>query len=83
MNVCCVIAHQDDEMGCTGTLLRLKRERSATLTLITLTNGDKGAAWDPERPLPSVAEERHREMREEHVEHGPLRPGRGRVGGSC
>lgn len=63
MNVATVFAHQDDEMTCLGTLLRLKRERDASITLIATTNGDKGASWDPDRPLAEVAQERDREMR--------------------
>lgn len=63
MNIACVFAHQDDEMACLGTLLRLKAERGARITLIAVTNGDKGASWDPERPLPEVAALREREMR--------------------
>jgi LmbE family N-acetylglucosaminyl deacetylase len=64
MNVCVVIAHQDDEQGCLGTLLRLRAERGARITLIALTNGDKGASWDPDRPLAEVAAVRAREMGE-------------------
>jgi LmbE family N-acetylglucosaminyl deacetylase len=63
MNVACVFAHQDDEMACLATLLRLRRERGATISLIAMTNGDKGAAWDPDRPLAEVAALRDREMR--------------------
>lgn len=64
MNVAVVIAHQDDEQGCLGTLLRLRAERDASITLIVLTNGDKGAAWDAERPLDEVAHVRDGEMRQ-------------------
>jgi len=63
MNVACVLAHQDDEMACLATLLRLRREQGATITMIVATNGDKGAAWDPDRPLAEVAALRDREMR--------------------
>lgn len=63
MNVACVFAHQDDEKACLGTLLRLKQERGAQISLIAVTNGDKGASWDPERPLADVAALREREMR--------------------
>jgi N-acetylglucosamine malate deacetylase 1 len=63
MNVACVIAHQDDEMGCLGTLLRLRDERRAQLALIVLTNGDKGMSWSPEVELAEAARIRDREMR--------------------
>lgn len=62
MNVTCVVAHQDDEMGCLGTLLRLRRERNARLALIAVTNGDKGMSWDPSVPLADVAALRAAEM---------------------
>jgi LmbE family N-acetylglucosaminyl deacetylase len=63
MNVVCVIAHQDDEMGCLGTLLRLRDERDARLALIVLTNGDKGMSWSPEVELAEAARIRDEEMR--------------------
>ncbi|HEY4279985.1 MAG TPA: PIG-L family deacetylase [Conexibacter sp.] len=63
MNVACVFAHQDDEMACLGTLLRLREERGARITFIAVTNGDKGASWDPSQPLEAVAAMREREMR--------------------
>jgi LmbE family N-acetylglucosaminyl deacetylase len=62
VNVTCVIAHQDDEMGCLGTLLRLRRERTSTLAFVALTNGDKGLSWSPDVPLADVARLREREM---------------------
>jgi N-acetylglucosamine malate deacetylase 1 len=63
MNVAVVIAHQDDEQGCLGTLLRLRAERDVHVTFIAVTNGDKGASWDPDRPLDEVARVRDGEMR--------------------
>ena len=63
MNVTCVIAHQDDEMGCLGTLLRLRDERGAKLALIALTNGDKGMSWSPEVDFAEAARIRDEEMR--------------------
>lgn len=62
MNVTCVIAHQDDEMGCLGTLLRLRGERDASLAFVAMTNGDKGLSWSPDVPLEEVARLREREM---------------------
>jgi LmbE family N-acetylglucosaminyl deacetylase len=63
VRVACVFAHQDDEKDCLGTLLRLRRERGAEIALIAVTNGDKGASWDPGKPLDQVAAERDAEMR--------------------
>lgn len=62
MNVVCVFAHQDDESACLGTLLRLRRERDARITFVTLANGELGASWDPSIPLEEVAATRAREM---------------------
>jgi LmbE family N-acetylglucosaminyl deacetylase len=62
VNVACVIAHQDDEMGCLGTLQRLRDERGASLHIIAVTNGDKGQSWNPDVPLDEVAALRNREM---------------------
>jgi N-acetylglucosamine malate deacetylase 1 len=62
MNVTCVFAHQDDEMACLATLLRLRRERGARITFVTVSNGELGASWDPTRPLEEVAATRAREM---------------------
>jgi LmbE family N-acetylglucosaminyl deacetylase len=63
MTVVCVAAHQDDEMGCLGTLVRLRRERGARVAFVVLTNGDKGMSWSPEVPLADAARTREREMR--------------------
>jgi LmbE family N-acetylglucosaminyl deacetylase len=62
VNVTCVFAHQDDERSCMATLLRLRRERDARITLVIVTNGELGASWDPDRPLAEVAAVREREM---------------------
>lgn len=62
MNIVCVTAHQDDEMACLGTLLRLHRERDAKISFVTLTNGDRGASWSPDVPLASTAAVRAAEM---------------------
>jgi LmbE family N-acetylglucosaminyl deacetylase len=63
MNIVCVAAHQDDEMGCLGTLIRLHRERGDRVSFVTLTNGDRGASWSPDVPLAETAAVRAREMR--------------------
>lgn len=62
MNITVVVAHQDDERTCLATLLRLKRERDARVTLVAVTNGDKGMSWDPSVPLEEAARTRRREM---------------------
>jgi N-acetylglucosamine malate deacetylase 1 len=62
VNVTVVIAHQDDERTCLATLLRLTRERDARITLVALTNGDKGMSWDPSVPLDEAARTRQTEM---------------------
>ncbi|MEX0886708.1 MAG: PIG-L family deacetylase [Phycisphaeraceae bacterium] len=41
MNVVSIMAHQDDEMRCLGTMLKC-RERGDRLTFITLTDGSNG-----------------------------------------
>jgi LmbE family N-acetylglucosaminyl deacetylase len=63
MNVVCVIAHQDDEMNCLGTLLRLHRERGARICFVAVTNGDRGASWSPDTPPADTAAVRAAEMR--------------------
>jgi LmbE family N-acetylglucosaminyl deacetylase len=62
MNVTCVFAHQDDEMRCLGTLLRL-REAGHTLAFVCLTRGDKGLAFNPDVDGDIAAAVREEEMR--------------------
>jgi len=62
MNVVCVFAHQDDELTCVATLLRLKREHGDSIAFVALTNGENGAAWDPDRPHEDVIATRAGEM---------------------
>lgn len=62
MNIVCVTAHQDDEMNCLGTLLRLHRERGDQISFVALTNGDRGASWTPDAPLADTAAVRAAEM---------------------
>lgn len=62
MTVVCVFAHQDDEMRCLGTLLRL-RERGRRIGFICVTNGDKGLSFDGAAGRASAAAVRDREMR--------------------
>lgn len=62
MRIACVIAHQDDEMGCLGTLLKY-RAAGHQIAFCCVTNGDKGMSWDPDVPLTEAAAVRDREMR--------------------
>lgn len=61
MRIACVGAHQDDEMHCLGTLLKYRR-RGDEIAFICVSNGDKGASWDPEATAADVAATREREM---------------------
>ncbi len=54
MNVVFVGAHQDDEMNCLGTLIKYSR-RGDRVSVITISNGDKGAQYDPSMPHEEVA----------------------------
>lgn len=62
MKIACFVAHQDDEMGCLGTLLKY-RASGHQIAFVTATNGDKGMSWDPDVPLSEAADIRDREMR--------------------
>jgi LmbE family N-acetylglucosaminyl deacetylase len=55
MRYACVFAHQDDEMRCLGTLLRLHKE-GHEIAFVTLTNGNKGLPFSgPESQERAVA----------------------------
>jgi N-acetylglucosamine malate deacetylase 1 len=54
MNVVCVGAHQDDEMTCLGTLIKCA-QRGDQVTVITLSNGDKGGQYDTHIPHEEMA----------------------------
>ena len=62
VNVVCVFAHQDDEMRCLGTLLRLA-ERGASVSFVCVTNGNKGLPFDGEASAERAARVRETEMR--------------------
>jgi LmbE family N-acetylglucosaminyl deacetylase len=62
MNVVSVMAHQDDEMRCLGTLLRC-RARGDRLFFITLTDGSKGFVQSPGIDRATAAAIRAAEMR--------------------
>src|SRR5690606_9750527 len=57
MNIVSVGAHQDDEGPCLGTLIRCAR-RGDHITIISISNGDKGGQFDP-----SISHERIAELR--------------------
>jgi N-acetylglucosamine malate deacetylase 1 len=61
MNVVSIMAHQDDEMRCLGTMLRC-RARGDQLCFITLTDGSKGFVQDPGIDPAEAAQIRHEEM---------------------
>ena len=62
MNVVSVMAHQDDEMRCLGTMLKCK-ERGDQLTFVTLTDGSKGFVQQPDIEEAQAAAIRDGEMR--------------------
>jgi N-acetylglucosamine malate deacetylase 1 len=59
----CVVAHQDDEMGCLGTLIKYRRA-AHEVGLVCVTNGDKGMSFDPTINHAEAALIREREMNE-------------------
>jgi len=61
MNVVSIVAHQDDEMGCLGTMLRC-RDRGDRLFFVTLTDGSKGFVQSPDISRDAAASIRHEEM---------------------
>jgi LmbE family N-acetylglucosaminyl deacetylase len=62
MRVVCISAHQDDEMGCLGTLVKY-RKRGDAIVFVCVTNGNKGMSFRPDIPLSQAAEIRRAEMR--------------------
>ncbi len=61
MNVVAIMAHQDDEMRCLGTMLKC-RARGDRLHFITLTDGSGGFVNQPELTREEAARIRHTEM---------------------
>ena len=61
MNVVSIMAHQDDEMRCLGTMLKC-RARGDRLAFITLTDGSKGMLQEPTLSREAAAAIRVREM---------------------
>jgi LmbE family N-acetylglucosaminyl deacetylase len=61
MNIAAIMAHQDDELMCLGTMLRMKKE-GHNLAYICLTDGAAGMAHMPDMPLEEAAKIREIEM---------------------
>ena len=61
MNVVSIMAHQDDEMRCLGTMLKCQA-RGDTLAFITVTDGSLGFVNRPEIARAEAAAIRHAEM---------------------
>lgn len=61
MNVVSIMAHQDDEMRCLGTMLKC-RARGDRLWFVTLTDGSKGMVQTPDMPREQAAAIRSAEM---------------------
>ena len=61
MNVVSIMAHQDDEMRCLGTMLKC-RPRGDKLTFVTLTDGSKGFVQQPTISREEAARIRQAEM---------------------
>ena len=62
MNVVSIMAHQDDEMRCLGTMLKC-RDRGDALFFVTLTDGSKGFVQNPSISREEAARIRDAEMR--------------------
>jgi LmbE family N-acetylglucosaminyl deacetylase len=64
MNIVSIGAHQDDiELSCLGTLIKYHLRGDVTITNVTVSNGDKGAQYDPSIPYEQVAAMRMAEAR--------------------
>lgn len=63
MHVVSVMAHQDDELACLGTMLRMQA-RGDALHFICVTDGSGGMVQAPEMSRAEAAAVRDREMRE-------------------
>jgi len=63
LNIVSVMAHQDDELMCLGTMIRFKK-MGHQLHFICLTDGSMGMVHKPDMPLYEAAAVRHREMSE-------------------
>jgi LmbE family N-acetylglucosaminyl deacetylase len=61
MNIVSIMAHQDDEMRCLGTMLKCKK-RGDRLAFVTLTDGSRGFVQNPNIERAAAAKIRHDEM---------------------
>ena len=61
MNIVSVMAHQDDELMCLGTMLKYKRS-GHKLAFVCLTDGAVGMVHKPDMPFDEAAEVRRIEM---------------------
>ncbi|MGC9349843.1 MAG: PIG-L deacetylase family protein [Anaerolineae bacterium] len=62
MNVVSIMAHQDDEMGCLGTMLKCRATRGDRLAFVTVTDGSKGFVQQPDIDPGEAARIRHEEL---------------------
>ena len=62
MNIVSIMAHQDDELMCLGTMLKMKNS-GHNLAFICLTDGAAGMAHMPDMPFPEAAKIRDVEMK--------------------
>jgi LmbE family N-acetylglucosaminyl deacetylase len=69
LSVVAVGAHQDDEMSCMGTLIRCAA-RGDRITVISISNGDKGGQHDPTIPNSDIAAIRIQEAQSVAAELG-------------
>jgi LmbE family N-acetylglucosaminyl deacetylase len=63
VNVVSVMAHQDDELMCLGTMLKMQ-DRGDSLHFVCVTDGCGGMVQAPEMPREEAAAIRDREMRD-------------------
>ncbi|NIN10571.1 MAG: PIG-L family deacetylase, partial [Gemmatimonadales bacterium] len=63
MNVVSVMAHQDDELMCLGTMLKMQ-QRGDALHFVCLTDGSGGMVQAPDMPRAEAAAIRDQEMRD-------------------
>jgi len=63
MNVVSIMAHQDDELVCLGTMLKMQA-RGDSLHFICVTDGSGGMVQAPDMPREEAAAMREREMKD-------------------
>lgn len=62
MNIVSIGAHQDDiDINCVGTLIKYYTLGNVTITSVSISNGDKGAQYDPSKPYEEVSVMRNSE----------------------